>query len=245
MLELVLRILLFLLICLPLFAQDGGTTFQEQNARLQNINAFLLDFRPNAPPAVPEKSRLSVVLDINPQPSINFRVGRKEEPIDPPSVVPKVRARYEHKSGLMIGAAFAPGIEFEGYEAEYISVEAGYRLALGAYVLGFRGSYSDGDVVGPITNLEIEDDFTFTNMGADVSLGRNWQALSLYGFGGYNDIESTLLINEDGAFLRNEEDTYYVGLGVGYAWRKLHFNLEQNFTDDYLAHATFSVAYRF
>jgi hypothetical protein len=241
----IVRILFLCLLCLPLVAQDGGTTFQEQNARLQNINAFLLDFRPNAPPRRPEKSELSFILDVNPQPSINFRVGRKEEPIDPPSVVPKLRARYEHRSGLMVGAAFAPGIEFEDYEAEYISVEAGYRMNFGKWVAGLRASYSDGDVTGAITNVEIDDDFTFENLGADLSLGRTWNAFQLYGFVGYNDIETTLLINEDGAFLRNAEDTYYGGLGVGYAWKKLHFNLEQNFTDDYLAHVTLSVAYRF
>lgn len=240
-----MRILLLILLCFPLLAQDGGTTFQEQNARLQNINAFLLDFRPNAPPLIPEKSRFSAILDVNPQPSINFRVGRKEEPIDPPSVVPKLRARYEHRSGLMVGAAFAPGIEFEDYEAEYISLEAGYRMKLAAWTLGLRASYSDGDVTGPITDLEFEDDFTFENLGADLSLGRGWGAWSIYGFVGYNDIATTLLIQEDGAFLRNEEDTYYYGFGAGYAWRKLHFNLEQNFTDDYLAHITVSVSYRF
>lgn len=241
-----MRNIIWFLLCCSLFAQDGGTTFQEQQARLQNINAFLLDFRPNAAPEVVGKSQLALILDINPQPTIDSRVGSKDEPIDPPSVVPKLRGRYIHRSGLMFGAAYAPGIEFEGYEAEFVSLEAGYRREISrGWVSGIRFSFSDGDVTGPITNVDIDDDFTFKNIGADLALARHWQALSLYAFVGYNDIETTLLIQEDGAFLRNEEDTYYGGFGAGYAWKKLHFNLEQNFTDDYLAHVTFSVAYRF
>ena len=240
------RLVLFLgCLCLPLFAQDGGVTFQEQAARLQNIQAFLVDFRPHGAPVLPKRANLAFMASFNVQPSVDSRVGNKDEPVDPPSVVPQLRGRYAHRSGLMVGGAFAPGIEFEDYKAEYVSVEAGYQFSLAGWQGRVRASYSDGDIDGPITELEAEDAFTFENKGVDFSLGRQWRAFHLYGFVGYTDVETSLDIEEDDAFLENEEDTYYGGFGVSYIRKRLTFNFEQNFTDDYLANITLTASYRF
>jgi len=222
-----------------------GTTFQEQAERLQNINAFLLDFRPNAAPIPAERSHLEAILDINPQPTINTRIGRKDEPVDPPSVVPKLRGRYLFSNGLFLGAAFAPGIEFQDYTAEYISAELGYRFQLNSWGLGLRASFTDGDLEGPITETDVEDMFTFTNYGGDLSLGHSLGPVYLYGFGGWNDVDTTLDIEEDGARLSFTDNTYYYGGGVSYSHGRWRLNLEQNVTDDYLQHLTLSLSFRF
>lgn len=241
-----MRIALFFLLgnLLAIYAQDG-TTFQEQSARLQSINAFLLDFRPATAPRLPEENHWQWVLDINPQPSIDTRVGNKDEPIDPPSVVPKLRFRYLTRSGLHIGAAFAPGIEFEDYEAKYYSLELGYRFKIAGLDGALRASYSDGDVLGPITEPDVEDRFDFRNIGSDFSLGYSWPALSVYGFAGWNDIETELEVDSDGALLSHEESTYYGGLGVAYYRGHWSVTLEQNITDDYLKHVILGIAYKF
>ena len=236
----------WLLFVTAAMAWTQGTTFQEQANRLQNINAFLLDFRPNAPPDKVGEGTFEVALDINPQPSINTRVGNKDEPVDPPSVVPKVRGRYLFSNGLVLGAAYAPGIEFQDYKAEFISLEAGFRFVFAkVWHLGVRASYTDGDVEGPITEPGVEDKFNFTNNGADVSLGRPWRSFVFYGFAGFTDIETDLTVAVDGAFLTNSENTYYGGLGASYDWKRLRLNFEQNTTDDYLQHVTLSLSYRF
>lgn len=236
--------LMLLIFTMPLL-MGQGTTFQEQAERLQNINAFLLDFRPNTPPIPIDKSHFEAIFDINPQPTINTRIGRKEEPIDPPAVVPKLRGRYLFASGLVIGAAFAPGVEFEDYEAEYISLELGYRFKLASWGLGLRASYTDGELEGPITQLNTKDMFTFTNIGADLSIGHGLGPVYLYGFSGWNDIETTLNVVSDGVQLAFTGDTYYYGGGISYMRGRWRVNLEQNVTDDYLQHVTLSLTFRF
>lgn len=222
-----------------------GTTFQEQAERLQNINAFLLDFRPNTAPILVDRMSFEAVLELNPQPTINTRVGNKEEPIDPPSIVPKLRGRLLTKHGFFVGAALAPGIEFEDYTAEYISAELGYRVGMGRFVWSARASYTDGDLEGPITEREANDTFTFTNYGADLSLGTKLGPLQVYGFGGWNDVDTVLDVQSDSVRLAFTEDTYYYGAGVSYTRGRWRVNFEQNQTDDYLSHMTFSLSFRF
>lgn len=233
--------LLCCLSCLS-FAQ---TTFQEQAARLQNINAFLLDFRPATAPLRFSRSTLEVSFDLNPQPTINTRVGNKDEPIDPPSIVPKLRGRYILSGGLFIGGAVAPGIEFEGYEADTISLEAGYRFEIGAWQLGLRAAYTDGDVVGPITETDAEDEFTLSNQSYDLSIGRRFGNLHVYGIVGQVSTETELDIALDGVHLENEEDALYLGAGAIYNRGRWGVTLEQHFTDDYLAHVILGLGYRF
>lgn len=223
----------------------GQTTFQEQADRLQNINAYLLDFRPAAAPDVVEKLSFEGSFDLYPQPSINTRIGAKDEPLDPPSVVPKLRGRILLPQGWMLGGTYVPGITFQDYTADYVSLELGYRMRVRGWDFGLRASYGDGDVEGPITENEAKDEFTFTNVGFDFSIGKQFGQFKPYVFLGQNDIETELLIEEDGALLDNEDDAPYAGLGVTYihgAWR---LNFEQNFTDDYLAFISASVGYRF
>lgn len=234
-----------ILLFLGAFPALAQTTFQEQTERLMNINGLLLDFRPVSAPIRFDKSTLELSFDFNVQPSINTRVGNKDEPLDPPSVVPKLRARYVMRNGLTLGAAFAPGIEFQDYEAEYTSFELGYRGSFGQWVYGLRASYTDGDVVGPVTEQEAMDLFVFTNQGADLSLGRSFGSLHLYGFAGFVELDTELEIEEDGVHLTATESTGYGGLGLSWHWRKFGFNFEQNFSADYLSNIIFGLSYRF
>ena len=222
----------------------GQTTFQEQANRLQNINAYLLDLRPAGFPLVPERNRLELVFDLNPQPTINTRVGNKDEPVDPPSVVPKLRGRYYFGKGFMLGGSFAPGIEFEDYKAETIALELAYRKQLLGLNFSLRASYGDGNVKGPITEPGAEDDFEFRNTGLDLSVGKGFEHWQVYGFVGGNDIETSLDIQVDGVHLDNEDSTLYLGAGVAYLWDHWGVTLEQNLTDDYLQHLILSISYR-
>ncbi len=221
------------------------TTFQEQAARLQNINSYLLDFRPASAPIIFDKNTLELSFDLNPQPTINAKVGIKDEPLDPPSVVPKLRGRYVWSSGIFAGAAFAPGITFQDYKADFVSVELGYRFHFAGLDAALRGSYSDGEVEGPITEPEAKDVFKYTNQAFDFTLGKTYNAWHFYGFAGGISNDTDLTIEVDGVYLENDDSTYYGGLGVTYDWRSFGITLEQNATDDYLANLIFSVGYRF
>ena len=224
-----------------LFAQ---TTFQEQTARLQNINAYLLDLRPQAAPGS-GSSHWLLSFELTPQPDVDTRVGNKDEPIDPPSVVPRVRLRYRTNMGLFVGATYVPGLEFQDYEADYYALELGWGRRLGPWALALRGSIGDGDVTGPITEEGVEDFFTFENNGVDLSLGRRVGPVRLYGFAGRGATETSLEVQSDGVRLAQDDDTAYGGLGLSWRLHKWELVLEQNFTDDYLKHVTASVGYRF
>jgi hypothetical protein len=226
----------------PAAAQDG-VTFQQQAERLQNINAYLLDFRADASPR--PDAGLWAQLDLTPQPSVDNTVGRKEEPLDPPSVAPRVRILYALSSGWFAGAAYSPGVEFEGYEAEYLSVEAGYRARIGDWFFGARASFTDGDVTGPITESGVEDDFAFETFSGDLALGRDWGAFTPYVFAGATSNETALEIESDGALLRGDDATHYGGLGLTWRFRTWRFGVQQQITDDYLRHIVASAAYRF
>jgi hypothetical protein len=235
-------IFLLAVCCLGAMAQ---TTFQEQAARLQNINAYLLDFRLGAIPDNPDRLTFDLMFEGIPQPSVDSQVGRKEEEIDPPSVVPRLRGRVLLGSGFFAGATYVPGIEYEGYEADYIGLELGRIFSFLGFDWVTRVSHTDGDVLGPVTDRDLDDDFTFSNLGADLTAAIPLWRFQAYGFVGFNDIETTLEVTSDGAFLENEDETAYYGLGLVYRQRAWTFGVEQNFTDDYLQHFSLSAGYRF
>lgn len=226
------------------YASDG-TTFQEQAARLQNINAWLLDYRPATAPVKPSKNQFLVSLDLTPQPDVNTRVGDKEEPISPPSVVPRLRIGYGFKQGWVVSGTYVPSIEYDGYETDLFSLDLGYRFKWKSLNFATRISYSDGDVQGPITDSQIQDDFSFTNQGFDLSVGKTFKNLHFYGFAGSGHTETALDVNADGSHLENTDSALYGGLGASIQLRRLVFTLEQNFTDHYLQHLIFNVSYRF
>ncbi|MCB1044018.1 MAG: hypothetical protein KDC35_13825 [Acidobacteria bacterium] len=222
------------------------TTFQEQAARLQNINAYLLDFRPAAAPEVREKISLEFVLDLAVQPSVDTRVGNKDEDIDPPGVVPKLRGRLHFQQGFMIGGAFAPGIEFQGYEADFVAAELGWRKQMNDFTIGVRGSWIDGEILGPVTEPELDDLFVFENYAGDVSLAWSWTPTwTVYGFAGFVTTETSLDVALDGVHLDNDDDAFYGGAGVQWRNKKWRAVLEQNFTASYLNNVIASLSYSF
>lgn len=240
-----MKIVVICLMGMALVSLRAQTTFQEQAARLQNVNAYLLDFRLGTAPEPVDGWQFELALEGLPQPSIDVRVGRKNEEIDPPSVVPRLRGRFQLASGLFAGGTYVPGIEYEGYEADYYGVELGKLFSLFGWDWIARASYSDGDVVGPVTETELDDDFTFTNLGIDLTAALPIWRLAIYGTLGYNDIETTLRVRRDGAFLENTESTAYAALGLVYRQRAWTFGFEQQFTDDYLQHFSLRTGYRF
>lgn len=212
---------------------------------MQNINAWLLDYRPASAPNRSERSHFQISLDIIPQPDVDSRIGDKQEPIDPPDVVPRLRLGMQFKNGLVIGGTFVPELEYEDYQTEQISLDLGYRFKWRRYHLAVRASFSDGEVDGPITDADTEDHFTFSNKGLDLSMGRMFGRFHLYGFLGAGDTETTLDVKADGSNLENSDTAIYGGLGVSLQYRKFTFTLEQNATDDYLKHLIFNAGYRF
>ena len=85
---------IFLLLLLARTA--GAVTFIEQANRLQLIYGGLLDFRPGQSPMPVETSEWSLGLELIPNPEVDTRIGAKDEPIDPPPLVPRINCHQRH-----------------------------------------------------------------------------------------------------------------------------------------------------
>lgn len=235
-------------LALALMAQPGlcrAVTFQEQAERLQLIYAFLLDYRPGQAPRLPTASLLDLTLEILPVPDIDNRVGAKDQPIDPPVAIPRLRARYLSASGFMAGGTVNGSTEVDGYRAPWLGFEAGYRFAAAAIQGEIRLFAISAKVTGPITEPGAKDEFDMRNRGGDLRLGLELAPLTIYGGMGAGHTESTLRVEADGARLEVDSSYRYWLAGVSAAAGPFLFTFEQNRTEDFLSHIILAASVQF
>lgn len=222
-----------------------AVTHLEQAERLQAVYAYLLDFRPAGAPRLPPRGLFELQAEAIPAPSVDHRVGAKDEPIDPPSAIPRLRAKYLSAAGLMLGATANPATEVQGYAAPWAGGELGWRARLGALHGELRGYVLSARVTGPITESGARDEFTFVNQGADLRLGLAWGRLMPYAGVGAGHSESTLTVEADGAQFDASLDYRYWMAGATIALEPFLFTFEQNRTEDFLSHYILAVAVQF
>ena len=230
---------------LVLAGSARAVTFDEQAERLQLIYSYLLDYRPGQGPVLSRKSRFELALDLTPLPSIDNRVGGKDEPVEPPVVIPRPRVRFHFPSGVVLGASYTPPVEVSGYQAELWAVEAGYRIPLGNWRLGLRAFWLDGEVEGPITDPAQNDNFQLTNSGADAVFGLQMGFWLPYLGLGRGSTSSTLTIQSDGVMLDADGSYSYLLAGLTVDAGGLRLTLEQSSTDSVLDHYILSVSWNF
>ncbi len=240
-------ILMISVSCIKIFPEISlaDTTFPEQAERLQLVNAHLLDFRPNGAPFVLDR-KWGIGLDLLVWPSIDDRVGNKDEDIDAPSVVPRPRARYHFNEGMFIGAAWLPPLEVKKFRANMFSLESGVNYAFSPFSLGLRVFAADGSVRGPVTDKDKRDIFYINRTGFDATAGYRYQAWTPYiGVGtGHLNTEFTIVV--DGVDLKIENAAYlYSLIGVSYTTGTFIFTAEQYQTDTFLHHFALSLNYLF
>ena len=223
----------------------GAVTFDEQAERLQFIYSFLLDYRPAQAPVISRNGSLEAALDFIPLPSIDSRVGGKDEPVDPPPIIPRPRLRYHSQGGAMLGVSYTPPLEVSGYEAALAAVEAGLRFPLGNWRLGLRAFLLDGEVDGPITDPVVNDKFELTNLGADAVFGLQLGFWLPYVGAGSGKTRSTMTIRSDGVMLETDSTYSYLLAGLTVDVGALRLTFEQNRSESVLDHFTFSVSLLF
>lgn len=219
----------------------GAVTFVEQANRLQLIYAGLFDLRPAQSPLPVDRSEWSLGLELIPTPEVDTRVGGKEEPIDPPALIPRARLRWVGGSGLLAGISLGPPLEVQDYTAPWLAFELGMRGRIGGLALEVRLHAIDGEVEGPITDANTKDRFRFENQGLDLRAGLPLGRWSVYGGGGQSETESELEVTSDGARIALEERISYLLAGIEYRGADWRFVLEQNRTEDFLNHVILSL----
>lgn len=222
-----------------------AVTFDEQARRLQLIYAYLLDFRPVQGPVLSRGNKFELALDLTPTPSIDNRVGAKDEPVNPPALIPRPRVRFHSATGVVLGAAYIPPVEVSGYETSLGAVEAGYRFPLGNWRVGLRAYAMDGEVTGPVTEAEADDNFQLSNAGVDALAGLQVGFWLPYLGVGRATTRSTLTIRSDGVTLAARNSYTYLLVGLSGDMDNLRFTVEQSRTDSVLDHFTFSFSWLF
>lgn len=226
-------------------APARAVTFDEQAQRLQLIYAYLLDFRPVQGPVLSRGNRIELALELTPSPSIDNRVGAKDEPVHSPALIPRPRARFHSATGVVLGAAYTPPVEVSGYEVSLGALEAGYRFPLGNWRAGLRAYAMDGEVAGPVTEADSADDFQLTNAGVDALAGLQVGFWLPYVGVGRAKTRSTLTIQSDGVTLEARRSYTYLLAGLSGDMDNLRFTVEQSRTDSVLDHFTISFSWMF
>jgi hypothetical protein len=237
-------LLLVLLAGLPAHSAKA-VTFPEQAERLQLIYGFLLDFRPVQGPLIVERPELELEIDLTAVPSIDNRVGGKEEPVEPPALIPRPRLRYHSGGGWMVGASYTPSARVSGYQAALAAVEAQYRAAAGVLRFGLRVFATDGEVEGPVTDPAQDDLFELTNRGGDLLIGARLGAWLPYLGGGGGNSESMLTIRSDGVQLEVDTSYTYALAGITLDGGGFRITLEQYRTESYLDNFTLGLSLAF
>lgn len=239
------RALLVFLALAWLAPRAEAATFVEQAERLELIYTFLLDFRPGRAPADPGEDAVELALEALPVPTIDNRVGAKDEPIDSPSVIPRFRVRRFYPSGFMVGVTYNPPVEVEGFEAEWKGVEIAYRFSLAALRAELRGYFMTAEIEGPITDPNSKDLFEFTTQGADLRFALPLAALKLYAGAGQGSAEATQTVVSDAARIDTSGGYSYLLGGVSLEGKAFTFTFEQSRSEDFLDHFILGISYRY
>lgn len=222
----------------------GAVTFQQQAQRLQQVYAYLLDYRPGLAPLPMPGVGWEISLDLTPLPAIDNTVGGKDEPVAPPPAIPRPRARYFGASGgLGAGFTLTPPVAVQGYTAALVGGEVFYHFAIGRVGVGLRAFMMTGAVDGPITDPVATDRFSLTNSGADLRLGWNaggWMPYLGYGSG---NSASVLNVTSDGARLDSDAPYSYLLAGATWVGESFRFTVEQSATENFLRHFIVAISY--
>lgn len=223
-----------------------AVTSEEQADRLQQIYGFLLDYRSNAAPLPEDPGTFDVQVDLLLMPSIDNRIGSKNEPVDTLPVVPRLRGRLHLPYGLVVGLAGSPGIPTGSQTATFLQGEVDWRHDADHLLYGLRASSSSWKVVGKITTKTYDDTFRIQERNVDVRLGWKTGEWIPYAGLGLGQQSTYLLIGEDSVSLSLVNQAYdYRFAGVERRGDHWDFSLEQHQTEDFLQHIQFAVRRRF
>lgn len=224
----------------------SAVTSEEQADRIQQVYAFILDFRSNAAPLPEESGTFVLQADALLMPEIDNRVGAKSEPVDTLPLVPRLRGRYHLPWGLALGVAGSPGIPTGSQTATFAQGELGWRGQTGNLLVGARASLSSWKIVGAMTTKEYDDTFEIQQNNMDLRLGWNLGGWIPYAGYGSGNQDLSLLIGEDDVLLRLPDQSFsYQFVGLELRWSEWDFVVEQHQTEDFLQHIQFSVKRRF
>lgn len=234
----------------------GAQTMLDQQQRLIDIHALLLDLPPVDAPGAWRAGQLDVSLEGIGIPPIDGTTGNKHQftASDRTFVFPRPRIALGLPAPegfrAFAGISYVPPIESFNVKLHYIAGEAGIAYVPGPLRVGARvhAMYSQTDT--PVTDPVIRDRLRASAFGAGVSAG--WDlafgalAVTPYGGAGVSRTSGNFLVASDGVKLISDVTVAALHAGVRLLWgSRLEGVAELHAYPGRLVHPAFRVGYLF
>lgn len=240
-------ILILLLFCGTASSLLAKSTVEDQQERLLLIFTLLQDERLLAAPGV-HPNGFKAGLDMSFVPPIDTTVGTKDENVNFSPVILRPTVRYDSFDLLFFHVGAIPKVKISNFTIQTVSTKLGVGFDTGLGNFSLWGSYTNGELIAPITEprLPSEDEMTFTISGAGLAYGLDLGDYAPYFATEYRDLEGELFIPEDKTTIKTTYDGPTYGLGLVYrAWDPILLTLEEIHVPGILTNPRFSFVYQF
>jgi hypothetical protein len=234
----------------------AAQTMLDQQQRLMDIHALLLDLPPADAPAPLRPGRLSVGAEVIGVPPIDGTTGNKRQitASDQTPLFPRPRLAL----GLpvppdfraFVGLSYVPPVEVGNLTVNYVAGEGGFAWVRSPLQVGIRAHVFRAITRSPVTDPVIRDTFRVTGFGADVSagyllpLGR--LAVTPYGGLGLTRVNGDFRVTSDDVLLTSTDTAVALHAGVRLVLSERWLGIaETDFYPGRLIHPNVRLAYLF
>lgn len=234
----------------------GAQTMLDQQQRLIQIHALLLDLPPVDAPGTYRKGALSLGIEAIGIPPIDGTTGSKHQitASDQTPVFPRPRIALglpaPESFRAFVGASYVPPVQVGNISLNYIAGEAGIAYVPGPLRVGFRAHALHAEANSPVTDPVIHDRLRVSEFGAELSAGYQLYfgalAVTPYGGAGVSRLSGNFRVTSDGVILTADDTVPVLHAGVqlllGDHWVGV---AEGDFYPGRLIHPSFRLAYLF
>ncbi|HZX95244.1 MAG TPA: autotransporter outer membrane beta-barrel domain-containing protein [Myxococcales bacterium] len=234
----------------------GAQTMLDQEQRLIDIHALLLDLPPVDAPGAYDPGQFSLALEIIGVPPIDGTTGNKHQfTASDRSIAfprPRVALGLPAPEGFraFVGLSYVPPIQAWNVKLNYIAGEAGIAWAPGPARVGFRAHLLYGESESPVTDPVINDTLRITEFGAELSGGYDFAfgrlTVTPYGGAGVSHSSGNFRVTSDAVTLVSDNTAAALHAGVrllfGKRWEGA---AEVDYYPGFLIHPNFRLAWLF
>jgi opacity protein-like surface antigen len=193
-------------------------TMLDQQQRLIDIHALLLDLPPVQAPGALRAWEATLGLEVIGVPPIDGTTGTKRQitASDRTPVFPRPRLALGLPAPedwrAFVGVSYIPPVSINEVSSHYAGLEAGLAYAPGALRVGLRGTVQYSESKSPVTEPDLRDTLDTFQVGGDLSAGYGFElgsfALTPYGGVGVTYLAGDFTVTSDGVVLKSR----YTGL---------------------------------
>ena len=234
----------------------GAQTMLDQEQRLIEIHALLLDLPAVESPGALRPGQLSAGLEAITVPLIDGTTGGKRQitASDQTRVFPRPRLAYglplPEGYRAFVGAAYIPPVVVRNISTNYLAGEAGAAFVPGPLRLGLRAYLLHAVAQSPVTDPSTRDTLRTTSYGADLSGAYVFQmeafSLTPYAGVGLTHLSGNFKVSSDEEVLTSAATVAALHSGLRLLWgARWEGVAELDYYPGRLMHPNFRLAYLF